>query len=224
MKNGRLRMQMRNVGLAVLSLAMIAAIGSSAHAQIPEVGNGGPGPVKAEHLTAELTTLSPQIAIGGTLQAGLVLTIEEHWHVYWINGGDSGEPPAIKWTRPRGITGGPIQFPPPTRLPLGPLMDFGYEDGVAFPVMLTAAPGMKPGKVHLDAHVNWLVCSSVCLPGKAHLGIDVEVVKGPVAAPEPVGALGSAMAALPKPLPTTMSAGGVGEGKQTRVTLKRGRK
>src|SRR6202789_4517829 len=86
MKNGRLRMQMRNVGLAVLSLAMIAAIGSSAHAQIPEVGNGGPGPVKASHLTAELTTLSPQIAVGGTLQAGLVLTIEDHWLVSWIKG------------------------------------------------------------------------------------------------------------------------------------------
>ena len=79
--------------------------------------------------------------MGGTLQAGLVLTIEEHWHVYWMNAGDSGEPPEIKWTLPAGITAGPMQFPPPTRLPLGPLMDFGYEDEVAFPVTLTAAPG-----------------------------------------------------------------------------------
>jgi thiol:disulfide interchange protein len=203
-------------------LGLVAAVGVGARAQIAEVGNGGPGPVKAEHLTAELTTLSPQIAVGGTLQAGLVLTIEEHWHVYWINAGDSGEPPAIKWTLPSGITAGPMQFPPPTRLPLGPLMDFGYEDGVAFPVLLTAAPGMKPGKVHLDAHVTWLVCSSVCLPGKAHLGIDVNVVAGPVAAPEPVGALGSAMAALPKPLPATMSASAVGDLQQILVTLKTG--
>jgi len=224
MRNGRLR----KVGarLAVLSLAMAGLTfwwaGSTARAQIVEVGNGGPGPVKAEHLTAELTTLSPQIANGGTLQAGLVLTIEEHWHVYWINAGDSGEPPSITWTLPAGITAGPMQFPPPTRLPLGPLMDFGYEDGVAFPVTLTAAPDVKPGKVHLDAHVNWLVCSSVCLPGKAHLGMDVEVVKGPLAAPQPVGALGSAMAALPKPLPATMSASAVGDAKQIQVTLKTG--
>jgi thiol:disulfide interchange protein DsbD len=199
-----------------------AAVGWSARAQIVEVGSGGPGPVKAEHLTAELTTLSPQIAVGGTLQAGLVLTIEEHWHVYWINAGDSGEPPAIKWTLPEGITAGPMQFPPPTRLPLGPLMDFGYEDGVAFPVTLTAAPTMKPGKVHLDAHVTWLVCSSVCLPGKAHLGIDVDVVKGPVATPPAVGAVGSALAILPKPLPATMSASAVGDAKQIQVTLKTG--
>ena len=220
MSDGRLRML--SAGLAVLSLAMMAGAGSQARAQIVEVGNGGPGPVKAEHLTAELTTLSPQIAAGGTLQAGLVLTIEEHWHVYWINAGDSGEPPAIKWTLPPGITAGPMQFPPPTRLPLGPLMDFGYEDGVAFPLTLTAAPNMKPGKVHLDAHVTWLVCSSVCLPGKAHLGIDINVVKGPVPTPAPVGALGSALALLPKPLPATMSVSAVADAKQILVTLKTG--
>jgi thiol:disulfide interchange protein DsbD len=195
---------------------------SSARAQIKEVGDGGPGPVKAEHLTAELTTLSPKIAIGGTLQAGLVLTIEEHWHVYWVNAGDAGAPPTITWTLPPGITAGPIQFPPPERLPLGPLMDFGYEDGVAYPVLLTASPTMKPGKVHLDARVTWLVCSSVCLPGKAHLGIDVDVVPGPLPKPPAVGALGSALATLPRPLPAKMNISAIGDAKQILVTLKTG--
>jgi len=168
---------------AVLLGLLALAWGRGAAAQIVTVGDGGPGPVKAEHLTAELTALAPKIAIGGTLEAGLVLTIEEHWHVYWVNAGDSGEPPSIKWTLPDGITAGPIRFPPPQRLPLGPLMDFGYEDQVALPVLLTASPSMKPGKVHLDAQVTWLVCASVCLPGKAHLGLDVDVVPGPL--PEP---------------------------------------
>ena len=210
--------------LVALALTMFVAVGSGARGQIVEVGNGGPGPVKAEHLTAELTTLAPKIAVGGTLQAGLVLTIEEHWHVYWVNAGDSGEPPQIKWTLPKGITVGPMQFPPPGRLPLGPLMDFGYEDGVAFPLMLTASPSMKPGKVHLDAHVTWLVCSSVCLPGKAHLGLDVEVVKGPLPEPKPVGALGSALATLPVALPSDMSASAVADAGQMLLTLKTGTK
>ncbi len=204
-------------------MAMFAlAAGARANSQIKEVGDGGPGPVKANHLTAELTTLSPKIAVGGTLQAGLVLTIEEHWHVYWVNAGDSGEAPKITWTLPPGMTAGPMQFPPPTRLPLGPLMDFGYEDGVAFPVMLTASPTMKPGKVHLDARVTWLVCSSVCLPGKAHLGLDLDVVPGPLPKPSAVGALGSSLASLPAPLPRTMSVSAVAGAKQILVTLKTG--
>jgi thiol:disulfide interchange protein DsbD len=203
---------------AVLSGAMCVP----SAAQIVEVGDGGPGPVKAEHLTAELTSLAPQVAIGGSVQAGLVLTIEEHWHVYWINAGDSGEPPHITWTLPAGITAGTMQFPPPQRLPLGPLMDFGYEDGVAFPVLLSASPSMQPGKVHLDAKVTWLVCSSVCLPGKAHLGLDIDVVRGSLPDPPLVGALGEAIKGLPKPLPAEMSATALGDAKEILLTLKTG--
>ncbi len=169
----------------------------SANAQLQVVGDGGPGPVKAQHLTAELVSLAPS----GTLQVGLVLTLEKHWHVYWINAGDSGEPPKITWTLPDGITAGPMQFPIPSRLPLGPLMDFGYEDEVAFPVQLTAASSLKPGPVHLDAIVNWLVCREVCIPGKAHLGLNLTVSPDATAPAQPVGAIGEALNLIPKPLP-----------------------
>ena len=206
------------------------AFTTRSQAQLVEVGDGGPGPVKAEHLTAELTTLSPQnsqnpvgqIAAGGTLEGGLVLTLEEHWHVYWSNAGDSGEPPKITWTLPKGITADPLQFPPPQRLPLGPLMDFGYESQVAFPLLLHAAPGLKPGKVHLDARVSWLVCAAQCLPGKAHLGIDLDVVPGPLPTPPLVGALGAAINSLPKPLPSNMSVSAVGGARLIAVTVHTG--
>jgi thiol:disulfide interchange protein DsbD len=177
--------------------------GVHARAQIAVVGDGGPGPAKAQHLTAELVALSPAIAPGGTQQVGLVLTLDKNWHVYWINPGDSGEPPKIAWTLPAGITVGPMQFPIPKRLPLGPLMDFGYEDKVAFPVSISAASTLKPGPLHLDAQVSWLVCAQVCIPGKAHLGMNLTVqpgVTGPTPVP-PVGALGEALSLIPKPLP-----------------------
>jgi thiol:disulfide interchange protein/DsbC/DsbD-like thiol-disulfide interchange protein len=185
-------------------LAISLAPGTSvARAQIAPVGDGGPGPVKAQHLTAELVALGPAIAPGGTQEVGLVLTIEDDWHVYWANAGDSGEPPHIAWTLPVGVTAGPIQFPIPERLPLGPLMDFGYEEIVAFPVTIAASPGLKPGPVHLDAKVDWLVCAQVCIPGKAHLGLDLNVQPGApgIAQEAKVGALGQAMTLLPGPLP-----------------------
>jgi thiol:disulfide interchange protein len=181
--------------LACASLSLKPAL-----AQLQVVGDGGPGPVKAQHLTAELVSLSPSVAPGGTLQVGLVLTLEEHWHVYWINAGDSGEPPKITWTLPEGITAGPMLFPIPSRLPLGPLMDFGYEDEVAFPVQLTAASSIKPGPILLDAKITWLVCREVCIPGKAHLGLNLNVVPG-AAEVQPVGAVGEALGLIPKPLP-----------------------
>lgn len=191
----------------VFSLLLICAVAvSSAHAQIKVVGDGGPGPVKAQHLTVEMVSLAPSIAPGGTLDAGLVITLEDKWHVYWINAGDSGEPPHIKWTLPTGITAGKMQFPIPSRLPLGPLMDFGYEDEVAFPVKLTAAKNLKPGPVHLDARVDWLVCREVCIPGKAHLGLNLTVDPKATATPQLVGALGEALGRIPKPLDPGMKA------------------
>ncbi len=214
------------IGLRVRLFALLLALFGSLPlcAQLVEVGDGGPGPVKAQHLTAEMTALRPQIAAGGSLTAGLVLTLEEHWHVYWVNAGDSGEPPRITWTLPAGITADPPQFPPPQRLPLGPLMDYGYETQVAFPMQLHAASNLKPGKVHLDARVSWLVCAAQCLPGKAHLGLDVEVVPGPLSDPPIVGALGAAIASLPKPMPATMTVAATADGKALGLTVHTGKK
>ena len=177
--------------------------------------------MKAQHLTAELVSLGSAIAPGGAQQVGLVLTMDEHWHVYWINAGDSGEPPHIAWTLPEGITAGAMQFPIPERLPLGPLMDFGYEDEVAFPLTISAAATMKPGPVHLDAQVTWLVCAQVCIPGKAHLGLDLMVRPGaPPPSQEPqVGALAEAMTLIPKPLPAGMTFSVRGDKQQFELTL-----
>jgi thiol:disulfide interchange protein len=206
--------------ISILLLAFFA-LAATSPAQLTTVGDGGPGPVKAQHLTAELVTYGNTIGPGGTLQAGLVLTMEEKWHVYWLNAGDSGEPPHIKWTLPSGLTAGPMLFAPPSRLPLGPLMDFGYEDTAAFPLTFTAAPGMKAGPVHVDALVDWLVCAQVCIPGKAHLGLNLTV--GPAAAAvQPVGALGQALTLIPKPIPASDSVVVTGGKKDFVVTFKTG--
>ena len=213
--------RIRRTILALLLAIVGVAAGARARAQIAVVGDGGPGPVKAQHLTAELVSLGPAIAPGGTQEVGLVLTLDEHWHVYWINPGDSGEPPHIAWTLPEGLSAGDLRFPIPERLPLGPLMDFGYEDEVAFPVAISAAPTVKPGPVHLDAQVTWLVCAEVCIPGKAHLGIDLTVQPGaPGPAQEPLlGALGEAIALIPKPLPAGAKFTVTGDAQRFALTL-----
>jgi thiol:disulfide interchange protein DsbD len=130
------------------------------------------------HLHVQLVFPNQDLNAGAPVNAGLYFKLESGWHVYWKNAGDSGEPPHVQWTLPKGISATPMQFPAPQRLPLGPLMDFGYENEVLFPFTVQAAAAAKPGSVVLHAKVDWLVCREVCIPGKAELDQDVNVVSG----------------------------------------------
>ena len=123
----------------------------------------------APHVHVRLVVVPDSLTAGGDAKAGLSFKLEEGWHVYWQNAGDAGEPPHMHWTLPNGVTAGPLQFPAPQRLPLGPLMDFGYENEVLFPFMLHVAKTAKTGPAVLHTKVDWLVCRATCIPGKAEL-------------------------------------------------------
>src|SRR5579863_6937203 len=134
------------------------AIASLAVASLPVLG-ADHAATDAAHVRVEL--LVPGSALGRDgkpNEAGLFFRLEPGWHVYWKNAGDSGEPPKIKWTLPSGITASELEFPAPKRLPLGPLMDFGYEDEVVFPFSITASRSAAEGPADLHAKVDWLVC------------------------------------------------------------------
>src|ERR1700733_12377812 len=121
----------------------------------------------AAHLHVQLVLPQSELYPGGPNSAGLYFKLEPGWHIYWQNAGDSGEPPNIHWALPEGVTATALQFPAPARLPLGPLMDFGYENEVVFPFSFNVNPSVEPGSGTLDAKVSWLVCREVCIPGKA---------------------------------------------------------
>jgi thiol:disulfide interchange protein DsbD len=158
------------------------------------------------HLHVQLVFPDHSLWLGAQNPAGLYFKLEAGWHVYWQNAGDSGEPPHIKWTLPAGITAGPLQFPAPKRLPLGPLMDFGYENEVLFPFSINVAKTAKPGP--LLAKVDWLVCREVCIPGKAELDENLPLISGPPADGNPAdSALFDRLAhELPTSLPNTDTA------------------
>jgi thiol:disulfide interchange protein len=163
----------------------------------------------ALHLHVQIIAPAAQLSPGASSEAGLYFKLDPGWHVYWQNAGDSGEPPHIQWTLPDGITAGPLQFPAPQRLPLGPLMDFGYENEVLFPFNLDVASTAKPGPVALHAKVAWLVCREVCIPGKAELEVDrvIAAAGAQVAEVAPDKEIYDRLVGrLPQPLPANDSA------------------
>jgi thiol:disulfide interchange protein DsbD len=165
----------------------------------------------APKVLASLIAEHGSVAPGGQVTVELREIIRAGWHTYWRNPGDSGEPTTITWHLPAGWQAGPIQWPTPKRLPVGPLMDFGYENEVALLSTLTAAPNAKPGEVaHITADVMWLVCAEVCIPEQTQLALDLKVGAPSPSDPDTTAFFAEARSQLPpaSPWPATFSVDG----------------
>ena len=133
--------------------------------------------VKTEHVEAELVRAAASAPAGSPTTVGLRLRMAEHWHTYWKNPGDSGLPTRIKWQLPDGWTAGAIEWPYPHPLPVGPLMNYGYEDEVVLLTEMRIPEGAKAGDYPIHADAEWLVCKDICIPEKGAL--DATVTVGP---------------------------------------------
>jgi DsbC/DsbD-like thiol-disulfide interchange protein len=130
------------------------------------------GPKVHARLVAEDKAVAP----GGAITLALEEKIAPRWHTYWKNPGDAGAPTEIQWSLPPGWKADAIQWPRPKRLPVGPLMDYGYE-GTPWLLTRLTAPADASGTVTIKAAVNWLVCEQICVPEDATLTLRVPVGK-----------------------------------------------
>ena len=126
---------------------------------------------------AQLVADHSAVQPGQTLRVGLKIDHQPHWHTYWRNPGDSGLPTTVAWTLPMGAKISEIQWPAPKRLPVGPLVNYGYEDQLLLPQQLTVPSSALPGTtLVLKAQANWLVCKDVCIPEGGQLELQLPVV------------------------------------------------
>jgi thiol:disulfide interchange protein DsbD len=131
-------------------------------------------PAKVD-LLADVSAVKP----GEPFTVGVRFRMDPGWHVYWLNPGDSGQPPEVTWKLPDGFTAGPLQFPVPKRFEQpGEIVGYGYEDEVLLTAKITPPSSLKPGtSVKIAADVTWLVCEKVCIPGDAKLSIELPVAE-----------------------------------------------
>ena len=121
--------------------------------------------VRTDQVTLTLAAERSTAAPGRPLWVGLTFDLIPEWHVYWRNPGDSGEAPRADWTLPPGWEVGKIQWPVPDRIPVGPLVNYGYENTVTLLVPVEVPPDFTAtGPVRIEADVSWLVCEIECIP------------------------------------------------------------
>jgi len=145
-------------------------------------GNAAAQVDSAPKVQARLVAETGEISPGGGVAVALEQNIRAGWHTYWRNPGEAGLPTEIKWTLPPGWKAAPIAWPYPKRLPVGPLMNYGYEGKVWLLTRLTAPKTAKPGDtVTLNATGSWLVCKEVCIPEDQTLSLPLTISASPAA-------------------------------------------
>jgi thiol:disulfide interchange protein/DsbC/DsbD-like thiol-disulfide interchange protein len=176
-------------------------------------------PVRTAHVEAELVPAATALSPGTPLTVALRLKMDKGWHTYWQNPGESGLPTTLAWKLPAGLTAGPIQWPPPRALPVGPLINYGYEGEVLLLTDIAATSALSSaGPATLQARADWLVCREICIPEGADLALTLPV--SPQSSPDPYwdDAIARARASVPRPL-AGWTVVAIGQGPRVEVAL-----
>lgn len=144
---------------------------------------GKPGkPMVKVRLIASVEAIVP----GQSFDIGLQFQLEEGWHIYWKNSGDSGMPPKVAWNLPEGFSVGEIQFPVPKReVAPGNIVTniLGGE-----PILLaTVTPPTSLGgrELTLRADLKFLICNKTCIRASSEVELTLPTTE-PGSKPVPV--------------------------------------
>ncbi len=138
---------------------------------------------KLSLVTAELIAEHASVQPGGRTRIGVHFDIEEGWHIYAEDPGDAGLPTKVAWSIPQGVTISPLRWPLPEKLvDPGDIHTNGYMGSVVLLSTLKLTPSkLLPQAVPIGAHVEWLACKNICIPGKADLKLTLPVSPKPPA-------------------------------------------
>jgi DsbC/DsbD-like thiol-disulfide interchange protein len=170
--------------------------------------------------------VSDQSAVrpGSQIWVGIRFQLEPGWHLYWLNPGDSGEPPRVQWVLPAGWTSGPIEWPAPERITNPAGVDYGYNNEAALLTRVNVPATAKLGVADLNANLRWLVCKEMCVAQKSPVSLSLTVSHKAI--PDSAGKqqIEAIRARLPKALPAAWKANVVTNPRQFLVNFVPGTK
>ena len=112
---------------------------------------------------------------GTSINIGLKVSMDKGWHTYWRNPGDSGGPIKIDWDLPNGFSISDIKWPLPEKIEYPPLMTYGYENFVIYPMVLSIPADYTDDYFEMDANI--LICADVCIPESGKISSNLLDIK-----------------------------------------------
>ena len=132
-------------------------------------------PVDTGHARISLIKDHSDFVPGTSINIGLKVSMDEGWHTYWKNPGDSGGPIELNWDLPIGFSVSDVQWPLPEKIEYPPLMTYGYEDFVIYPMVLSIPENYSDNYFEMTADI--LICADVCIPESGKISanlLDIE--------------------------------------------------
>lgn len=191
---------MKNI-FSILAVGIALVAGMAKAAEVSDTGK-----IKSAH--AEVTVASEVVAVAAGKPFWVLVTfkLQDDWHIYWQNPGDSGLSPQLDWTLPQGFTTEAIHWPVPRRIPLEGLMDYGYEGEARLLVPVMPPETLQAGQtVELSLKANWLICHDICVPERGETKIvlaTAEAGTGAVPSERHAAEVAEALRDLPKIIKT----------------------
>src|ERR1700730_9480370 len=111
---------------------------------------------------------------GQKFRVGVLYRIERGCDIYWKYSGDSGLRTKIEWQIPEGFKVSNLYWPLPMRdKEPGDLEVFDYTSEVLLFAEIEAPSTLPPQPISIQAKSDWLVCQSLCVPGRAQLSLNL---------------------------------------------------
>ena len=139
---------------------------------------------------------------GATFEVAALFEVEEEWHIYWRDPGETGMATTATLTVPNGFeVTGPF-FPAPEIVPLaGGLTSYAYHEQVALFFRVTAPdPLPADGSLKFALRADWLVCKEACFLGDGTARLELDAAVGGKVSPDQAQALEHSRARMPRPL------------------------
>jgi DsbC/DsbD-like thiol-disulfide interchange protein len=118
-----------------------------------------------------------QSADAAWLRAGIEIRLDTGWKTYWRYPGDSGVPPTLDFAGSDNVKSVTVLWPAPMRFADGAGgHSIGYHGDIVLPLRVLANDAAKPAALHLK--LGYAVCSNLCVPVEAELGLTLSGKRG----------------------------------------------
>ncbi|MGD8412772.1 MAG: protein-disulfide reductase DsbD family protein [Candidatus Latescibacterota bacterium] len=132
--------------------------------------------VQKEHVRAEIVAEVESVRPGTPFWLGVHFEIDDSWYLNWLNPGDVGMAPSVRWKLPPGFQASELVWPFPRIHRLGQSVTYGYRDQLLLIAHVTPPDDLSAsGSVRFGAAVDWLALSDELVPGGAELSATLPV-------------------------------------------------